>query len=95
MHEYQWCTDGEIQSRLETLNYWLRIHSNKLLCKLQSQKPAKIVKDGVSEIVTYYDEHLNYLCTIHRVNTSEGQTIHENVKDAVIGGIWYRAKSPY
>ena len=91
MRQFQACTYEEIQAKLEQHNYWLRIHSNKLLCKVQKQVPAKIIKDGHSQILSYYDEHGFYLCTLHRIITFDGVVIHENAKDAVIDGVYYRA----
>jgi len=76
---------------LKDRNYWSRIHNNKLLCKTQASKPSKIVDGGMSKINTYYDEHMHYLCTLHQITTREGQIIHENVKDALVEGIWYKA----
>lgn len=91
MKEYQECTSAELQSKLEQRNYWSRLHSNKLLTRLQAEKPARIIQDGKSQIISYYDEHLTYLCTIHRIVTRDGKVIHEDVKDANIDGISYRA----
>jgi hypothetical protein len=93
MKNFQRVSAQEMQNMLEKQNYWLRIHDNKLLCKIQASKPAKIVDGGLSRILTYYDEHLNYLCTIHQVITQEEKIIHEDVKDAFIDGIRYKATS--
>jgi hypothetical protein len=78
---------------LEKRNYWMRIHNNQLLCKIQASVPSKIVDGGISKILTYYDEHMKYLCTIHQVTTKDGITIHENVKDVFLDGIRYKATS--
>ena len=91
MKNYQQISALKLQQMLEERNYWLRIHNNKLLCKTQTNKPAKIVDGGTSKILTYYDEHINYLCTIHQVTTRDWQIIHEDVKDALLDGIWYKA----
>ena len=91
MKKYQESTAKELQSKLEKLNYWSRIHSNKLLAKVQAEVSAKIIKDGTSKIISYYDEHLNYLCTIHRITSKDGIIIHEDIKDAYLDGVRYKA----
>ena len=90
MKKYQLSSAAELQSMLETRKYWTLIQDNKLLSKIQSSKPSTMIKDGTSLIITFYDEHLKYLCTIHRVITSDGHVIHEHVKDAFIDGIRYK-----
>ena len=92
MTNYQQASAKELQYMLEKRNYWLRIHDNKLLCKIQASAPSKMVDGGISKIITYYDEHLKYLCTMHQVITKDGKTIHEHVKDAVLDGILYKIK---
>ena len=92
MKKYQPVNGSEIQTMLELRNYWLRIHNNKLLSKIQASTPSRMIQDGTSYIITFYDEHLNYLCTMHQVITIDGHIIHENVKDAYLDGIWYKAK---
>jgi len=92
MKKYQPFSASEIQIMLEQRNYWLRIHNNKLLSKIQASKPSRMVQNGTSLIITFYDGHLNYLCTMHQVVTNDGHIIHENVKDAYLDGIWYKAK---
>jgi len=91
MRNFQESNTEELQIKLEDRNYWLRIHSCELLEKIQSEVPARIIKDGVSSIISYYDEHLNYLCTIHRVITKNGNVIHEDIKDIYLDGIRYKA----
>ena len=92
MKNYQQSSAAELQRMLEQRNYWLRIHSNKLLCKTQASTPSKMINGGLSQILTYYDEHIKYLCTIHQVTTKDGKIIHEDVKDAFLDGIRYKAK---
>jgi len=92
MKKYQLSSADEIKEKLEQHNYWRRMHSNKLLSKVQVESPSKIIKDGTSRIVSYYDEHIKYLCTIHQIVTKDGKVIHEHVKDAYLGGIRYKAK---
>lgn len=92
MKKYQLCNDTEIQTMLEQRNYWLRIHNNKLLSKTQASTPSRMIQNGTSLIITFYDEHMNYLCTMHQVITNDGDVIHENVKDAYLDGIWYKVK---
>lgn len=93
MKNYQQAGGLEIQHMLEKRNYWLRMHDNKLLCKTQASKPSKIVDGGLSKILTFYDEHIKYLCTIHQVITKDGKILHEDVKDAFLDGIRYKATS--
>jgi len=92
MKNYQLVNAEDLQCMLEKRNYWMRIHNNKLLCKIQASKPSKIVNGGISKILTFYDEHIKYLCTLHQVNTKEGKIIHEDVKDVFLDGIRYKAK---
>jgi hypothetical protein len=91
MKNYQQAYASDLQHLLEQRNYWSRIHDNKLLCKTQTSKPSKMIDNGTSLILSYYDEHLNYLCTIHRVITQDGKIIHENIKDVFLDGIRYKA----
>ena len=92
MKDFQPSTQKELRLKLEKINYWDRIHKNKLLCKKQSESAARILQDGLSQIMTFYDEHLNYLCTIHRITNKDGTAIvHEHVKDCYLDGVWYKA----
>ena len=91
MKNYQECTSAELQNKLEQRNYWSRIHSNKLLAKVQAEDPAKIIKDGTSKIISYYDRHMNYLCTIHLITSKDGIILHEHIKDAYLDGVRYKA----
>ena len=77
---------------LEQRNLWSRIHSGKLLAVEQNSTPANKAPGGTSYIVSYYDEHLQYVCTLHRIENKNGRIIHEHVKDAFIDGIRYKAK---
>lgn len=77
---------------LEERGYWEKMHTGKLLESVRSIRPAIIAHEGQSEIVSYWDEHLQYLCTIHRVITKEGKVIHEDVKDAYLDGVRYQVK---
>ncbi len=79
-----------LRQKLIERGYWDKIHSGKLLEKPQKTVPANITSGGISQILSYWDEHLNYLCTIHRVITKDGKIIHEDVKDAFLDGIRYR-----
>lgn len=90
MKDFQEIGSKELQLKFEEISYWTRIHTGKLLAKVQSEVPARIISGGISRIVTYYDEHLEYLCTMHMVLSREGVIIHEDIKDAVLGGIWYK-----
>ena len=90
MKIYQQTSAAELQHMLEERNYWLRIHNNKLLCKTQASAPSKMIDGGISRVLTYYDEHIKYLCTVHQVTTKDGNIIHEDVKDALLDGTWYK-----
>jgi hypothetical protein len=90
MHEYQEIDSKELEQKFRDISWWTKIHAGTLLEKIQSERPAKIIQDGISRIVTYYDEHLQYFCTMHQVVTREGNIIHEDIKDAVLEGIWYK-----
>ncbi len=91
MKNYQEASEKELQHMLQERNYWLRIHNNKLLCNTQKSRPSKMIDNGTSLIVSYYDEHMKYLCTIHKVITKDGKTIHEDVKDIFLDGIRYKS----
>jgi hypothetical protein len=93
MKNYQEATDDELQRMLEQRNYWSRIHDNKLLYKTQASRPSKVIKDGTSLILSFYDEHMRYLCTIHKVITKDGKTIHEDIKDIFLDGIRYKSST--
>jgi len=93
MKNYQQASAAELQHMLEQNNFWLRIHNNKLLCKVQASVPSKMVDGGTSKILSYYDEHMIYLCTIHQVTTKDGKILHEDVKDVFLDGIRYKAIS--
>lgn len=84
-------SESELRQKLIELGIWDKIHSDQLLEKIQRTSPAAIAPGGVSQIVSYWDEHLRYLCTIHRVITADGQIIHEDVKDAFLNGVRYLA----
>ena len=90
MKDFQQISLEELEQKLKEISYWAKIHAGKLLAKVQKDNPAKIIQDGTSRIVTYYDEHRHYLCTMHMVLTKEDIIIHEDVKDAWLNGIWYK-----
>lgn len=92
MKDFQEIDSKVLEQKLKEISYWAKIHTGKLLAKVQRDSPAKIIQDGTSRIVTYYDEHRHYLCTMHMVLTKEGVTIHEDIKDAWLNGIWYKCK---
>jgi hypothetical protein len=93
MKDFQLSSKEELQRIFEERSFWTRIHENKLLCKKQSERAAHILTDGLSQILTYYDEHLNYLCTMHKVVSSDGRiVVHEHIKDCVLDGVRYRIK---
>ena len=80
----------ELVKKLMQLNYWKRIHENKLAYTLRESKPARIVT-GFSQIITYYDENNAYLCTLHRVIALDNSIVHEDIKDACINQVRYIA----
>ena len=93
MSKFQLVSAEKLKEMLEQRNFWSRIQSNKLLAKEQARKPAKMADGGTSYIISYYDEHLQYVCTIHKVEDRKGSIVHEHVKDAYIDGIHYRAQA--
>jgi len=92
MSEFQVVSVAKIKEMLEQRNLWSRMQSGKLLAVEQNRTPSRISDGGTSYIVSYYDEHLQYVCTIHRIVTNKGDTIHEHVKDACIDGVRYKAQ---
>jgi len=93
MLEFQVVSVAKLKEMLEQRNLWSRMRSSKLLAVEQSKAPARISGGGTSYIISYYDEHLQYVFTVHRIITKVGKTIHEHVKDAYIDGVRYRASS--
>ena len=91
MSKFQITSSDKLKQMLEQCNFWLRMHTGKLLAKEQTSAPARIVTDAVSYIISYYDDHLNYVCTVHIIKTSNGKVLHEPIKDASIDGIRYKA----
>ena len=81
----------ELRQKLKERGLWDKMRSGRLLEKVQRTSPATIAPGGISQIISYWDEHLQYICTIHRVLTKEGQIIHEDVKDAFLDGVRYIA----
>lgn len=92
MVDFQLATKAKLKNMLEERNYWLKMHSGKLLEVEQSQVPAKKSPGGTSRIISYYDERLQYVCTIHIIISKTGKIVHEHIKDAYIGGIRYKIK---
>lgn len=91
MSRFQLVTKVRLQEILEERNLWSRIHSGKLLEVEQTATPSKVSPGGTSYIISYYDNHLQYVCTIHRVIAKGGKIVHEHVKDAYIDGVRYKA----
>jgi len=93
MSEFQLLSAAKIKGMLEQRNLWSGMHSSKFLAVEQNKAPAKISSGGTSYIISYYDEHSQYICTIHRILSKKGELIHEHVKDAIIDGVRYKAKA--
>ena len=91
MSKFQLLSAPKLRGMLEQRNFWARMKSDKLLAKLEASAPAKISAGGTSEIISYYDEHLQYVFTIHRIKTKQDKIIHEHIKYAYIDGIRYKA----
>lgn len=92
MHNrYQPATADEMLRMLEESGYWEKMASHQILERVRSTRPATIAPGGKSLIVSYWDEHLRYLCTLHRVVTQDGIVIHEHVKDVFLNGTRYRS----
>ena len=92
MSKFQIVSATKLKEMLENRSFWSRMRSNKLLAKEQATAPARISDGGTSYIISYYDEHLQYVCTIHRIVSKGGDIIHEHVKDAYIDGVQYKAR---
>ena len=92
MSKVQVVSAAKLKEMLEQLSLWSRMRSNKLVAKEQTAAPARMASGGVSRIISYYDERLRYVFTIHRITSKNGKIMHEHVKDAYIGGVRYRAK---
>jgi hypothetical protein len=92
MSKIQVVSAVKLKEILKQRNLWSRMHSNKLLAKEQTTAPARIASGGISRIISYYDEHLRYICTTHRITSKNGKIMHEHVKDAYIDGVRYRTK---
>ncbi len=92
MKDFQEIDADKLEQMFKKISYWTKIHTGKLLEKIQKDCPSKMIQDGISRITTFYDEHTRYLCTLHRVITKEGVIIHEHIKDAFFNGTWYKCK---
>ncbi len=92
MSNFQLISATKLKEILEQRNLWARMHSNKLLAKEQATASARVPGGGTSHIISYYDEHLQYVCTIHKIITKAGKIVHEHVKDAYIDGVCYKAQ---
>jgi len=91
MSKFQVVSRKKLQQMLEQRNLWSRIHSGKLLLVEQNRTPANKAPGGTSYIISYYDEHSQYICTIHKIEDKNGLVIHEHAKDALIDGVRYKA----
>ena len=93
MTRFQVVGAAELKEMLVQRGLWSKMQSGKLLAKEDAKKPAKAWPGGTSYVVSYYDEHLQYLCTVHKIVNKHGATVHEHVKDAYIDGVRYRART--
>ena len=93
MSEFQVVSAAKLREMLKQRNLWSRMRSGKLLAVERAAAPARISPGGTSYIISYYDEHLQYTFTIHRITNKEGKIVNEHVKDACIDGIRYKAQS--
>ena len=93
MSEFQLVSAAKIKEMLVQRNAWSKMHSGEFRVVQQYSAPAKVSKGGTSYIVSYYDEHSQYVCTIHKIVSKKGNTVHEHVKDAIIDGVRYKAKA--
>ena len=85
----QYLSGEELKQLLVDNGFWDKIQNGKLLSSIRKNTAAKIIVDGSSQIILVYDEHLHFLCTLHRVVTKEGKVIHEDVKDVRLNGVLY------
>ena len=88
--EMQLVSHDYLVRKLQETGYWSKIHTNQLHSSIRKIVPAIITPGGQSQIISYWDENQQYLCTIHRVITKEGVVIHEDVKDACLNGVRFR-----
>lgn len=65
----------------------------QLVLVMQNDVPAKMSGGDRSQIITFYDEKLKYVCTIHQVLDKEGKAIHFHYKDILWEGVRYRDNS--
>jgi len=92
MSRFRLVTKVKLKEMLEERNLWSKMQSGRLLEVEQNRTRAKRAPDSTSYIISYYDEHLQYVCTIHKIVTRNGEVIHEHVKDAFVDGVRYKAE---
>jgi hypothetical protein len=92
MSKFQVVSVTELKEMLERRNLWSRMHSGKFLAVERNRAAASKAAGGTSYIISYYDNHLQYVCTIHKIEDNNGHVIHEHVKDAYINGVRYKGQ---
>jgi hypothetical protein len=93
MTRFQVVGADELKEMLVQRGLWSKIQSGKLLAKEDANDPSKAWPGGTSYVISYYDERLHYLCTVHRILDKDGANVHEHVKDAYLDGVRYRARA--
>jgi hypothetical protein len=89
--EFQLLTAEQLKELLQERNICQKIRSGTLKAVEQYRAPARIPGSGTSFITSFYDGDL-YVCTKHRIKTPDGKLFHEDVEDALIGGVRYYKK---
>lgn len=92
--KFQLLTSDQLSKLLQESSICERIRSGALKAVEQSRVPARIPGGGASSIVSFYDGDV-YICTRHRILTSDGKILHQDFEDAVIDGVWYKKASRF
>jgi len=81
-------TKQELNRLLEESGILDGIRSGKYHAVVQRETTARMVAEGKSLIISYYDRG-SYLCTIHQVRTKTGDVVHQDVEDIFIDEVRY------
>ena len=65
-----------------------KIHKGKYREVIESDVPAKKLKNGRSLILSYYNQS-QYICTKHELRTNTGRTVHQDVEAVFLDNIRY------
>ena len=89
MAQFQVVDASTMEKILKQHNIWPKIRSGKFKTVVENKTEARMSKGGYSYIISYYNKS-QYVCTIHRIVSKQGNIIHEHTKNIEIEGIRYK-----